>query len=113
MVIECYSFLELLFKKQIGRQDDVLRRDQRDAEFVQYLLSVNCFKECDRGDVVEAFSGKAVHMGHNASHIGLFQVIKRGPFLQDSPQNEVIVFHVTFLACRVRVAVEDSCPELI
>ena len=112
MVFECYSFLELLSKKQIGCQDDVLRRDQRDAEFVQYLLSVNSLKERDRGDVVEAFSGKAVHVGHNACHIGLIQVIKRGPFFQNSPQNEVIVFHVTFLVCRVRVAVEDSRPEL-
>ena len=51
-------------------------------------------------------------MGHNACHIGLIQVIKRGSFFQNSPQNEVIVFHVTFLVCRVRVAVEDSRPEL-
>ena len=107
MVFECYLFLELLSKKQIGRQDDVLRHDQRDAEFVQDLLSVNCFKEGDRGDVVEAFSGKAVHVGHDASHIGLLQVIKRGSFFQDSPQNEVIVFHVAFLISRIRIAIKD------
>ena len=107
MVFECYLFLELLFKKQIGRQDDVLRGDQRDVEFVQNLLSVNCLKERDRGDVVEAFSGKAVHMRHDASHIGLLQVIKRGSFFQNSPQNEVIVFHVAFLVCRIRIAIKD------
>ena len=107
MVFECYLVLELLFKKQIRRQDDILRRDQRDTEFLQDLLSVNCFKERDRGDVVEAFSGKAVHVGHNACHIGLFQLIKRGSFFQDSPQNEVIVFHMAFLVCRIWIAIKD------
>ena len=107
MVFECYLVLELLFKKQIWRQDDVLRRNQRNAEFVQDLLSVNRFKEGDRGDVVEAFSGKGVHVGHDASHIGLLQVIKRGSFFQDSPQNEVIVFHVAFLISRIRIAIKD------
>ena len=107
MVFECYSALELLFKKQIWRQDDVLRGDQRNAEFVQDLLSVNCFKEGDRGDVVEAFSGKAVYVGHDASHIGLLQVIKRCSFFQNSPQNEVIVFHMAFLVSRIRIAIKD------
>ena len=46
-------------------------------------------------------------MGHNTYHIGLLQVIKRCSFFQDSPQNEVIVFHVTFLVCRVRIAIKD------
>ena len=112
MVFECYSVLELLFKKQIGCQDDVLRRDQRDAEFVQDLLSVNCFKERDGRDIVEAVSEKTSHMGHDTGHIGLIQIIKRGPFLQDSPQDRVIIFHVRFLISGVRIAVEDSRPEL-
>ena len=51
-------------------------------------------------------------MGHNTSHIGLFQVIERGSLLQNIPQNEVIVFHMRFLKSGVRVAVEDSRPDL-
>ena len=47
MIFECNSVLELLFKKQIECQDDILRCDQRDAGFVQYLLSVYCFKDRD------------------------------------------------------------------
>ena len=51
-------------------------------------------------------------MGHDSCHIGLFQVIERGSLLQNIPQNEVIVFHMRFLKSGVRVAVEDSRPDL-
>ena len=51
-------------------------------------------------------------MGHDTCHIGLFQVIERGSLLQNIPQNEVIVFHMRFLKRGVRVAVEDSRPDL-